>query len=130
MARINDISVSENFKLYEFECHDGSHLVKVDPELIERLQRLREMVAKPIKINSGTRTPEYNKKVGGSPTSQHLLGKAADLALPNGLTVDQFAMLAEKVGFRGIGKYNWGIHVDVRESPVRWDYRSMRKEND
>ncbi|MBR2775938.1 MAG: hypothetical protein IKD75_02320 [Prevotella sp.] len=33
----------------------------------------------PIIINSGYRSPEVNKKVGGSPTSNHLTGCAADI---------------------------------------------------
>lgn len=121
--KINDIKVSTNFKLYEFECKDGNHEVKVHLELIEKLQKLRDLVGKPIKINSGYRTKEYNAKIGGSPKSQHVEGTAVDLALPTGISVDKFADYAEKVGFRGIGKYPWGIHVDVRETAARWDYR-------
>lgn len=121
--RINDISVAHNFRLYEFECHDGSNSVKVHPELIEKLQKFRELVGKPLKINSAYRTKEYNAKIGGSPRSQHVEGTAADIKLPSGLTVDKFAELAEQVGFRGIGRYHWGIHVDVRETPAKWDYR-------
>ena len=33
----------------------------------------------PIMINSGYRSPELNKKVGGSPTSNHLTGCAVDI---------------------------------------------------
>ena len=33
----------------------------------------------PIIINSGYRSPELNKKVGGSPTSNHLMGCAVDI---------------------------------------------------
>ena len=33
----------------------------------------------PIVINSGFRSPEVNKRVGGSPTSNHLTGCAADI---------------------------------------------------
>ena len=33
----------------------------------------------PIIINSGYRSPELNKKVGGSPTSNHLTGCAVDI---------------------------------------------------
>lgn len=123
MVRINDVPLTQNFKLYEFECNDGNHEVKVHPELIEKLQKLRDLVGKPIKINSGYRTKEYNAKIGGSPKSQHIEGNAVDLALPTGISVDKFANNAEKVGFRGIGKYPWGIHVDVRETAARWDYR-------
>ena len=35
----------------------------------------------PIIINSGYRSPELNKKVGGSPTSNHLTGCAVDISV-------------------------------------------------
>jgi len=35
------------------------------------------------KINSGLRTIEYNQKIGGAPTSQHLTGKAVDFTTNN-----------------------------------------------
>jgi uncharacterized protein YcbK (DUF882 family) len=118
----NDIQVSKNFKLYEFESPDTGE-VMVDPELIERLQKLRELAGVPISINSGYRTKEHNAKVGGVDNSQHRLGKAADLHKPRNFTIEQFASLAEKVGFNAVGKYNTFIHVDVRGSKARWDFR-------
>lgn len=114
MRRINDIPVSKNFKLREFECHDGSHLVKIDPLLIELLQKLRDKLGKPITVTSGYRTPEYNRKIGGSPNSQHLLGKAADIKVA-GVSPREVAQLAIKIGFRGIGVYKTFVHVDVRD---------------
>ena len=36
-------------------------------------------VEEPIVINSGYRSPELNRKVGGSPTSNHLTGCAVDI---------------------------------------------------
>ncbi len=42
------------------------------------LDPLREKTGR-IKITSGYRSPEYNKKVGGSPKSQHVYGMAVDL---------------------------------------------------
>ena len=42
------------------------------------LDPLREK-AGAIRINSGYRSPEHNKRVGGSPTSQHCKGEAADI---------------------------------------------------
>lgn len=44
------------------------------------LQPLREALG-PVRINSGYRSPEVNAKVGGSPTSYHCLGCAADIEL-------------------------------------------------
>ena len=42
------------------------------------LDPLREHLAQPIVITSGYRCRDLNHDVGGSPTSQHLLGLAAD----------------------------------------------------
>lgn len=48
-------------------------------ELLEVLDDLREFYGKPIKITSGYRCSELNRLVGGSPTSAHVIGYAADL---------------------------------------------------
>lgn len=42
------------------------------------LDIIREAYGKPIYINSGYRTPEHNKRVGGVSNSQHLTGEACD----------------------------------------------------
>jgi hypothetical protein len=65
------------------------------PEIIENLQHLvetalqpiRNKIAYPIRINSGYRSPVLNKLIGGSATSQHCRGEAADCdMLPRFLT--------------------------------------------
>lgn len=117
---MNNIKVSKNFKLYEFQCKDGSNLVKVDSVLVNKLQQLRDLIGKPIIVNSAYRTPEYNKKVGGSPNSQHVLGKAADIRV-NGLTPKQLANYCEKIEFGGIGIYKTFVHVDTRQGKARWN---------
>lgn len=119
---INDIQISKHFKLSEFESGDTKE-VKIDPELIEKLEKLRQRIGQPLVINSGYRTPEHNERVGGSPKSQHVEGRAADIREVKGLSIDEMAILAESIGFGGIGKYSWGIHVDVRGEKARWDYR-------
>lgn len=43
------------------------------------LDPLREIYGKPITVNSGYRCPELNKAVGGSATSDHVKGFAADI---------------------------------------------------
>lgn len=58
-------------------------------ELLEVLDDLREFYGKPIKITSGFRCTELNKLVGGSPTSAHVIGYAADLQ-PVGDTFENF----------------------------------------
>jgi hypothetical protein len=44
------------------------------------LQPLRDHMDESIKVNSGYRSPDLNKKIGGSKSSQHCLGQAADIS--------------------------------------------------
>lgn len=120
MTRINDIKVSANFKLSEFECTHPQHKhVQLCGELAEKLQRLRSALGKPIIINSGYRCPERNAQVKGSPTSQHLHGKAVDIAV-RGVSPKRVAAEAEKIGFGGIGIYETFTHLDTRNGKARW----------
>jgi hypothetical protein len=43
------------------------------------LEVLRARAGGPIRINSGYRSPQLNKKIGGVPTSNHLTGCAVDI---------------------------------------------------
>ncbi len=43
------------------------------------LEPLRQHVGEPVEISSGYRCPALNAKVGGSSTSQHMRGEAADI---------------------------------------------------
>lgn len=58
----------------------NSEIVKNLEQLVDNiLDPLREKYGKPIIVNSGYRCLALNKVVGGSKTSQHLLGLAADI---------------------------------------------------
>ena len=47
------------------------------------LEVLRERAGTPIRINSGYRSPQLNKRIGGVPTSNHLTGCAVDIRVEN-----------------------------------------------
>ena len=110
---------ASNFKVKEFSCHDGSDLVKIDSDLIIYLQKIRDIIGRPIVINSGYRTPEYNKQIRGASRSQHIYGKAADIAA-NSIKPAELAKIAENLGILGIGLYDWGCHVDTRKTESFW----------
>ena len=109
-----------NFQIKEFACKDGSDLIKIDDELVEKLQILRSYYNKPLIINSGYRTKTHNTKVGGSPTSQHLLGKACDIVI-KGITPSALSTMAKKIGFTGVGTYKDFVHVDTRKNVSYWN---------
>jgi hypothetical protein len=46
------------------------------------LQPVRDHFGKGVKVNSGYRSPESNAAVKGSRTSDHCLGRAADIEIP------------------------------------------------
>jgi uncharacterized protein YcbK (DUF882 family) len=52
------------------------------------LQPVREHYGKGVKVNSGFRHPEVNAKVGGSKTSDHCKGRAADIEIPSVANAD------------------------------------------
>jgi len=118
---LNDLRISDNFKLCEFECKCCQR-VKLDPRLIMRLEALRNAVKRPIHVLSGYRCPEHNKAIGGAPKSQHMQGKAADIRV-EGLDVEELANCADAIGFGGIGTYRKQgfVHVDVRDRKTRWN---------
>ena len=45
------------------------------------LQKVRDHFGKPVTINSGYRSPELNSAIGGSKTSDHCKGMAADIEI-------------------------------------------------
>lgn len=121
------MKLSPHFDSKEFACKCGCGFDKPDPELIEKLEKLRAVCNTPLVINSGCRCKKHNAKVGGKPSSQHLLGKAADVRLPKGMDANVLAKYAEDIGFNGIGKYDTFVHVDVRQKKSYWDYRQKKK---
>ncbi len=66
-----DYQMSPYFKAKELACQRGFTLWCADGFLIE-LNFLRKRLGFPMKINSGCRTPEHNKDIGGHPNSLHL----------------------------------------------------------
>lgn len=108
-----------NFQVKEFACNDGSDTILVDCELVEKLQIIREYFKAPVLINSGYRTKTYNTKIGGARSSQHLLGKAADIVV-KGVSPADVCKFAKIIGFRGVGEYKDFTHVDTRTSTSYW----------
>jgi zinc D-Ala-D-Ala carboxypeptidase len=51
--------------------------------LAEFLEEVRELLGKPIIVDSGFRSPEVNQAVGSTSVSQHLRGCAADIRVPS-----------------------------------------------
>ena len=94
------MKLSANFRLDEFLQSQTAARKGIDmippPEVIDNLQELvthflqplRESINSPMRITSGFRPLELNTEIGGSKTSQHMEGKAADFQVPGWKPID------------------------------------------
>lgn len=85
-----EFPVGKHFKLKEFTRSQTALRKGIDNtptnEIVVRLKRLCEYVLDPLRealgpvsISSGYRSPALNRAVGGSNSSQHMFGMAADI---------------------------------------------------
>lgn len=120
--------ISQHFGVWEFKCKDNSRVIVLDKALVELLEIIRLHYNKPLHINSGYRTVQYNASLkNSSPKSQHILGKAADIWLNDVSPKQLYSWLDSSYpNSLGIGIYDTFVHVDVREGKSRWDYRTKK----
>lgn len=96
------------------------------------LEPIREKIDMPILVNSGFRSPEVNKVVGGVSTSQHLLGQAADIIVPNYIDSLSYLHLYNLISNMVInGKLNVGQCILYKKSHfIHVSLPSLIHEND
>lgn len=111
------MTASKYFSEEELQCHCGCGSERSTSTLRAFLDELRETYGAPLNLSCSTRCETHNAEVGGVSNSQHCECSAADVLVPEGMTVDKLADLAIGVGFDGIGRYyNSGfVHCDVRD---------------
>ncbi len=121
--------LTRNFSIKEFACRDGSGVPKNYQSNVKKLatnlQVLRDHIGQRIHVNSGYRTPSYNKKVGGASKSQHLYAKAGDIRAqtktPKKLhSIIEKLISGGKMAQGGLGLYSTFVHYDVRGYKARW----------
>lgn len=120
MDRDANEKVGQHFKVKEFACKDGSQVVFIDEHLVSILDILRNKIEKPVIINSGYRTPEWNKKCDGAKYSYHMCGMAADIRV-NRMSAKEIANELNAIvpDECGIIVYSSWVHFDVRTSKYR-----------
>ena len=120
------MKLSKNFSLSEFLVTSTGIDNTPTKEVIDNIQKLvdnvlqplRELYGKPIIITSGYRSPKVNKAVGGSKTSGHMLGTAADITAGHKtLNRNLYILIRDNFEFRQLINeydYSW-VHVEYRE---------------
>lgn len=120
--KLDSDDITNNFTASEFACKGKNccHTTKIDGDLVNYLQKIRDHFGKPVKIGSGYRCPTYNSRVkNASKKSKHMLGMAADISI-KGVAPSEIAKYAESIGVKGIGLYTTFVHIDTRTTKSFW----------
>jgi zinc D-Ala-D-Ala carboxypeptidase len=127
------MKLSKNFTMAEFTKSQTAERKGIDNtpegEHLEAAIALFENVVQPVRdhfgptvLNSGYRSPELNAAVGGSATSQHCKGQAADIEVPGVANGDLAQWIVDNLEFDqvilefytpGIPDSGW-VHVSYR----------------
>lgn len=126
--------ITPHFRVAEVACHDGSDMILMDSDTIDLLEKVRAYYREiypgaTVVINSGYRTPSYNRRIGGATHSQHVQGRACDFTVrkPNAGTVSPYEVYKALndgtiLGHShkgGLGRYATFTHIDTG-SKRRW----------
>lgn len=106
-----------NFSPQEMASKREGELL-IDEAAMDKLQKLRTALGKPLLITSAYRSEAHNKAVGGASGSQHRLGKAFDVRMDNH-DPHAFEQAAKAVGFTGIGHYPKSGFMHIDTGPAR-----------
>lgn len=125
------MKLSENFTLSELTKSETALRRGLDNEptqdviaalqtlAVNVLQPIREHYGRSVKVNSGYRSPEVNASVGGSKTSDHCKGQAADIEIVGVANADLAKYIEDKLQFtqlilefytQGVPDSGW-VHV-------------------
>jgi zinc D-Ala-D-Ala carboxypeptidase len=121
-----DWTAYKNFTPLEFVCrHTGRQGVK--PELLDFLQQVRDVYARPMVITSGYRHRTHPIEAVKSTPGAHATGLAADIRVGPGSDVNDLVFVAMSLGARGVGisqRAGRGrfVHLDLIDRTAMWSY--------
>lgn len=101
------------------------------------LQPVRDHHKKGVKVNSGFRHPDVNKAVGGSATSHHCRGMAADIEIPGVANADLAQWIVDNLDFTqvilefytpGVPDSGW-VHVSYVAEDLKKQVLTATKQN-
>ena len=116
---------------------DDDHIDNLTALCENVLQKVRDHYGKGVKVNSGFRHPDVNAKVGGSKTSDHCKGMAADIEIPGVANADLAEWIVENCEFRqvilefytpGVPDSGW-VHVSYNPDDNKKQVLTAMKEN-
>lgn len=109
---------------------DGPTIENLRRLCVTVLQPLREAIGKPIHVSSGLRPAWLNALIGGSASSAHQYGCAADIEVP-GMTPVEVAQTVQRLKLptdQTIVEYGQWCHVGIARTgaPLRGEFLTAR----
>lgn len=94
------------------------------------LEPLRASLKKPVRISSGYRSPILNKAVGGSRSSQHMFGLAADIYVDGMSTEELFQyIIHNQIPFdQLIQEFDSWVHISWSDSLRKQKLRATKQD--
>lgn len=133
-----ELTKSETALRFDMENTPGAAEIANLTELAGKvLQPIRDHFGKGVKVNSGFRHPEVNAKVGGSKTSDHCKGQAADIEIPGVPNAELAEWIKDNLEFRqlilefytpGIPDSGW-VHVSYVAGDNKKQVMTATKQN-
>lgn len=98
------------------------------PELVAVLKKIERHYGKKVVVTSGYRSPQGNRKAGGSRQSLHMMCAAADIQVSGVGKWELAKQLRSMPGRGGVGTYCYtdSVHIDVG-SQRDWNWRCRRR---
>ena len=98
-----------------FNESEFNEFEKMNPELLEKLDQLRETYGYPIKLTSTYRSPDHPIEAKKTKPGEHAYGAAVDIACVGGEATFKLVKAAIDVGFTriGISRKNNFVHVGI-----------------
>ena len=104
--------ITEHFSKKEFDCQCGCGTGEISMDLVNKLESARVDFGRGMRINSGIRCLEHNRKIGSRDTSSHIKCVAADVSCTN--MEDRLKLMTILLKyFTRLGINKKFIHVDV-----------------
>ena len=135
---LSEMTKSETALRHNLDNTPGEKEIENLRVLCERvLQPVRDHYGKGVKVNSGFRHPDVNAAVGGSKTSDHCRGQAADIEIPGVPNHElaewikanmKYTQLILEFYTRGVPDSGW-VHVSYDPANLKQQDLTAVKEN-